>query len=34
MNALADVRKWMAYLSSKPELKYNFIKNIKFLLLF
>lgn len=33
MNALADVHKWMAYLSSKTELKYNFIENTKFLLL-
>ena len=33
MNALADVHKWMAYLSSKTELKYNFIENTKFPLL-
>ena len=33
MNALADVHKWMAYLSSKTELKSNFIGNTKFLLL-
>lgn len=33
MNALADVHKWIAYLSSKPELRYNFIENVKFSLL-
>lgn len=33
MNALADVHKWIAYLSWKTELTYNFIENTKFLLL-